>query len=314
MPETMPTSPEGTRDRVRFHAVGQPKLQATERLQGITEVVGAPLRYTYEYPLEEVTDEVPFLIIPGYGGIKPAYRRLRESLVQSGKPAITLRPLRCHSIAAATHPSYFLKPSALPSRAVYGIMNDLRISHGVDTFDLAGHSMGGWVASRVAERHSDKVRSVSLVASAGLEDHSPTLLIKRLPKFFAKEFLPRMRQVAIEDELRFARDALHYVLRNPARTLAEGVAVAKCDIRPSLVRLGECGVRTAILNFSSDYLIQNKTTKSEVGHLVDHCETHERSDLGHLAPQVHPDLVASRLVEISRKINASEPRLVRPAS
>jgi pimeloyl-ACP methyl ester carboxylesterase len=271
---------------------------ASERFCGHARIAGAEVAYTYERPLEYITDEVPLLIVPGYAGIKPAYRRFREEIVQTGKPAITLRPVREQAIAAALHPHYLLHPGALPTRAAYGVLSDIQEQFDIDQFDIAGHSMGGWVVSLLASRHPAKVRSASFVASAGLEDHSLATLIGRLPDFMAHEFLPQFPALAHDSGIRLAAETLHYVWRNPYRTCVEGIGVSSCDIRPTLSHLGELGIKTAIMNFGSDHLICNLTTQTEVGHIVDYCETHPDRSLGHLAPQLQPQVVASRLVDI----------------
>jgi pimeloyl-ACP methyl ester carboxylesterase len=278
--------------------------QATQRFCGRAKIAGAEVDYTYERPLECITDEVPLLIVPGYAGIKPAYRRFREEVVQSGKPAITMRPVREQAMVAALHPHYLLHPGALPTRAAYGVLSDVQKKYDIDEFDVAGHSMGGWIVALLAERHFNKVRSASFVASAGLEDHSLTRLISRLPDFMAHEFLPNFPSLAHDTGVRSAIETLHYVWRNPYRTCVEGIGVSNCDIRPTLSHLGELGVKTAIMNFGSDRLIHNHTTQAEAGPLVDYCETHPDRSLGHLAPQLHPDLVASRLTDIIRDITA----------
>lgn len=286
--------------------------QRTRRVQGRAKVAGAIVGYTLEYPLEEITDPVPALVVPGYGGVKSVYSNVRRAIAESGKAAITYRSLRSQSLAAAIRRRN-LNPASLPMRAANGVMSDVQETIDDDlfdfsTFDLVGHSMGGFVsvclAKSLAERNSDRVRSVTMVASAGLEDHNTLSLLGRVPRFIKDELIPALPLLQREYGIATAAEALHYVYRNPGRTFLEGLAVSNCDIRDKLSSLGELGVRTAILNFKSDRLISNQTTAQEVGHIVDHCETHPDASLGHLAPQVASAAVAKSVFDITQKINA----------
>ena len=280
--------------------------QDTEVIHGRTETAGGTVDYTYERPLEMITDEVPLFIIPGYLGVESGYRELRERIAQEGKPAVTLKPLRVPSLSAALHPDYLLHPGALASRAAYGVLSDVQERYNHDVFDLAGHSLGGWTVSALAKRHSKKIRSATFVASAGLEDHSTWSLTRRIPTFVLYEVLPNLSAMTGDLNPAVVREFLHYIWRNPYRTGIEGLGVSNCDNRPTIIEIGNAGVKTAILNFASDHLICNKTTQNEMEDKVDHCETHPRQDLGHLAPNLEPEAVATRLMEIIQKITADK--------
>ncbi|CAN5690713.1 hypothetical protein BH23PAT2_BH23PAT2_01900 [soil metagenome] len=289
-----------------FRPYLMPDVQDTKCVQGEAEFAGTRAQYIIEKPLEHVTDEVPMVIVPGYLGIKQAYVGLRRSIAQLGRSVVTLRPVREQSVRAALHPSYLLNTGALPARSVYGVMSDIQAEHGINSevVDLIGHSMGGWVASNVAERHPSKVRSVTLVASAGLVGHSTGSFLKKMPAFTRHELAPAFWALKEEGgELRLAVEALRYMVRNPYRTSVEAVGASNCNIRPSLSRLGELGVKTAILNFKADRLIDNQKAEAELERSVDYCKTHPAKYLGHLAPQMYPQLVAKFLTDISDTIN-----------
>lgn len=280
--------------------------QDTEITRGRAQTGCGPVDYTYERPLEMVTDEVPLLIEHGYIGIETGYRKLRGQIAQSGKPAVTLTPARVPSLGAALDPDYFLHPGALASRAAYGVLSDVQERYDHDVFDLAGHSMAGWTISALAKRHPGKIRSATYVASVGLEDHSTLSLARRLPDFAFHEVLPNLSALAGEHDPAVILEFLHYIWRNPYRTAVEGVGLSNCDNRPTIVEIGNAGVKTAILNFANDRLICNKTTQAEMEDKVDHCETHPDESLGHLAPNLQPEIVATRLTHIINKINAGK--------
>lgn len=279
--------------------------QDTESISGVATIAGGKVVYTYEYPREVVTDEVPLLIVPGYFGIEAGYRKLRNNVAQSGKPAITIRPVRSQSLLATFHPDYFLHPGALASQATYGVLSDVQWLYDHDTFDLVGHSLGGWTVGALATLHPGKVRSATFVASAGMEDNSTISMVKRLPGFMRHEVIPNLPKLLEDHDPATAFQFLHYLWRNPYQTCIEGVGASNCDIRPTVVQLGEAGIKTAILNFASDHLTCNKTTQNEMEGHVDFCETHPKVDLGHLAINLEPEVVGQRVREIVQKITAN---------
>lgn len=280
--------------------------QQTIVIAGQRKLNGATVEYTYEQPIDYIIDDVPLLIVNGYMGTEPAYDRWRQNTAQRGKPAITLRPVRKLSPAVALHRKYLTHPGALPSRAVYGVIQDMKERYEFEQFDVAGHSMGGWVSTMVAEEHPEDIRSITYVAAAGLEDHSFIKMMQRLPKFYKEEFKQHVKTLYAENHKKLAFESLHYILRRPLRTLAEGIGVSECDIRPVLPLLGAYGIKLAALNFDSDKLVLNTYVKQDIGHLFDYCETHPDSSLGHLLPQLEPLLVSDSVLAINKKINNLE--------
>ncbi len=56
--------------------------------------------------------------------------------------------------------------------AVGAVMKAVQAKHHSEVFDIDGHSMGGYIGTKVAEYMPTKVRSLTLTASAGLNKHS----------------------------------------------------------------------------------------------------------------------------------------------
>ncbi|MCA9309460.1 alpha/beta hydrolase [Candidatus Saccharibacteria bacterium] len=264
----------------------------------------AKTRSTIEQPelASDVLDPTPILWVPGYGGVKPAYRRPREGTVQLGRPSATYRPIRDISVAETFHPANILHPELLARRTLGAVIDHTCQYTESDKVDLACHSMGGFIAALMAEYDPSKIRSIVFVASAGLEDHSLFTLAKRAPGFFQREFLPHLSTLREENEARMALEALDYFLRNPARTLAEGLAVASSNIRHILMGLREKGIMLGCLMFASDELFIEENIRSQAGDLFHIIETYEDGSVGHMGPQLHGQAVARHVVSQTERL------------
>lgn len=269
--------------------------------QGIVEIGGAAVRYTYERP-EETVDATPLIITPGYGGIKPAYRDLRNALAAHGKPAVTFRPPRSQSIAASLHPKHVLHPDRLLAQATYAIARDLIERYGlIDDFeqvDAAGHSMGGPAVVSASLHQPERFRSIIAMASAGLDGHTLADMARRAPGVLKDELIPVIGDIRTRNDLRSIRDIAHYVGRNPLRTVSEGLTVGSGDIRPKVAKLGNLSVRTAALQFPSDRFFPSDGVRERSAGLFDHFREFPDSRANHVWPQLAPEAVAHELVDI----------------
>lgn len=274
---------------------GPPKAVATIKTRGATRAASADIIYTLEQPAEE-TDNAPVLIVPGYGGIMSAYRNFRHSLAEAGTPAISFRVSRSQGKGDAS-PLNYLLIGELASKATYAIMKDAHSRFGCMEFDLVGHSWGGHAATNVAMRRPELVRSVTYLASVGLEDHSLAQMLGRSLAFVQYELAPALEQLVGDSGAKIALESLHHILRNPARTAAEGIAAARCDIRPAVKRLGALGVKTAAVQFSHDHFFPPEETTLHTKRLLDAYEVMP-GWANHLAPQLQP----ARVVEAHRRL------------
>ena len=265
-------------------------------------------RSTIESPLtQNVTDPVPLLWVPGYGGIKPAYRRPREGSAQDGRISVTWRPVRDLSLLNTFKPSNLRHPELLPRRTLEAVINDVCEQTESDQVDLACHSMGGFIAALAAAKDPSKIRNLVLVASAGLERHSLRTLARRSIPFVRGEFIPHFHTLREENEARMALEALDYFLRNPLRTLAEGLAVANCNIVDDLDRIRNAGIMIGGLLFASDELFIEANIRDQSEHLFHILDTFDDGSVGHMGPQLHGQAVAHAVVDITQRLNlASE--------
>lgn len=270
--------------------------------QGIVEIGGTAIRYTYERP-EEPSDPVPLIVTPGYGGIKPAYRHLRNSLATHGKPAVTFRPPRTQSMVASFHPRHVFHPDRLLAQATSAIARDVIMRYGLvedfDQVDAVGHSMGGPAVVSAALHKPEHFRSVTAMASAGLDGHNLLDMARRGPGVLRDELVPAVKYIRSRHDIRSMRDIVHYIGRNPWRTVAEGLTVGSGDIRSRVADVGRLGVRTAALQFPNDKFFPVDGVREKAADLFDHFREFPDPQANHVWPQLAPEAVAHELVDIT---------------
>lgn len=275
--------------------------------QGVVGIGGAAIRYTYERPMEP-TDSVPLIVTPGYGGIKPAYRDLRNSLAAHGKPAVTFRPPRTQSVSASLHPRHLMHPDRLLAQATAAIARDIieryGLLEGFEQVDAVGHSMGGPAVISAALHKPERFRTVTAMAAAGLDGHTLLDMTKRAPGVIAGEIIPAIQDIRTRSDIRSARDILHYMGRNPWRTLAEGLKVGSGDIRGSVTQVGKLSVRTAALQFTNDKFFPVEGVREKSADLFDHFREFPDPAANHVWPQLQPEAVAHELVDITTHLGS----------
>ena len=285
--------------------------------QGLVNIGGAAIRYTYERP-EDITDPDPIVITPGYGGIKPAYRELRNSLSVHGRPAVTFRPPRTQTMSASFDPIHLLHPDRLLAQATYAVSKDIIQRYGlIDDFekvDAVGHSMGGPAVVSAALHKPEYFHTVTAMAAAGLDGHTLLDMVKRAPSVVRAEIIPAISDIRQRSDVRSLKDIIHYMARNPWRTLAEGLTVGSGDIREKVAILGSLGVKSAALQFADDRFFPVEGVREKSAHLFDAFYEFPDPLANHVWPQLEPETVAHELVNITADLkhnNQARLQLVR---
>lgn len=274
--------------------VNEVPRQIPTRLHKHTIIVthDAKTRYSLEEPVDpsDVSDSVPILIVPGYGGVKPAYRRQREALVQHGRRVVTVRPIRDLGPTGALDLRHVLSPARLHSQTVYGIAKDVERRYEEPIVDLFGHSLGGLIAVKFAQKHPHRVRSVTLVSSAGVEDHNTLTMLLRVPKIVRHEVLSQIPTFRTDNEAKMLLEGLHYFLANPSRTGAEALVAANCNIK-KIVKELECehGIPVSFIQPYDDNFFNHDRSVRAAKQLNDRVFSVEGN---HFAPQQVPEAVA----------------------
>lgn len=277
--------------------------------QGTVQAAHASIRYAFEWP-EDVIDPIPLLLVPGFGGIKPAYRALRKAVVQNGKPAITFHPPRTQRRFAGLHPAHLFHPEKLLAQSTNAVARDVRDRHGdrrgFDRIDGAGHSMGGPGLMNAAFFHPEFYRVLVAMASAGLDGHNVVDMGRRLPGVVRGDLtIPPHEHV--RRNVRTVKNGAHYVLRNPLRTVTEGYAVASGDIRPTVRALGDLGVvQLAALQFPADRFFPLEKVREKSADLFHDFREHPDPNATHEWPQEDPEGVALELLSTVSGLAPSE--------
>lgn len=294
----------------RSQAEAQPPTEqvhsASILRHGTVRIGSTIVKYTMECPLTP-SDTVPLLLVPGYGGIKPAYRELRHSIAANGKPAVTFRPPRSQKKFAMFHPNHALHPERLLAQAAIGIAREVINRYGEEDgfqqIDAAGHSMGGPGVTNAALTRPEWFRSITVVASAGLDGHRLVDMAKRAPGVLVGEILPSIKDIKVRKDIKAAWDFAHYIARNPWRTAAEGLSVGSGDIRDKVVRVGELGVKTAAVAFMKDRFFPIEGVILQAADRFQLFGVFTDPEAGHMTPQLQPEALGAFLVRVVQTLN-----------
>ena len=104
----------------------------------------------------------PLLLVHGYGGAAWNFSELAPLL---GGRRLLIPDLPGHGASSAL-------PAAAPLAAYADVVAALCEAEGVEEADVLGHSLGGVVGLRLAERHPHLVRRLILAAPAGISSAS----------------------------------------------------------------------------------------------------------------------------------------------
>lgn len=279
----------------------------TRLLRGREKIGDATVNFTLEIP-EEITDDIPLGIAPGYMGSEWAYTSLRNYLARNGKPAFTYELPRRQGVRGSTDLSHLLHPQKLPCEALWGTMRNIKrndsLGFRTDKFDLAGHSRGGETIAKVAQLKHESVRTIILDAAAGLESHNTIMMLGRIGPFFTKEVLPSIVRGEFKNPPHIAAlGVARYILQSPRRTLMEGIAVSNADITDLLVEARQNNIKIAMYGYNSDPLISIHRSIAKSGGLVDAILVNNEARRGHLGPQLKSEVVGQDYFKLLQQVH-----------
>lgn len=268
--------------------------EGTRIRRGVDRIGGAAIHFTDESPLD-FEDPEPILYVPGFYGIKPGYSLPRHHTALRGRRAVTFKVPRSNGLSG-WHPNYLFTPERLTSQAAYAMFRRLLRDPGVNEVHIAGHSMGGPISAEIAD-HKPGVGSVTLIGSAGLEDHSMFSLARKLPGFFAHEIAPSIPVLGRDFEVGVVKHMLEYALMNPRLTLGEIRQVTSVDARPTIKRLvsKKKPVPVYAIQMQDDHLFDEPTVHAEVARYV---TRYLRVPGIHLKPQLEPEETVDAILEV----------------
>lgn len=177
---------------------------------------------------------VPICVVGGYGNGREAYSLLVEALHKQGRRVIWIPSLRVgggHS--RDDHTPYAVL--ALQAEHVTAILEAL----GIIEVILLGHSMGGPVATIIADLRPAMVRRIIYLCSAGIHPDSPWRLTSRMLGKVHGD-LKRAKSLTGPDRDRWnavQAEAVQYVQSNWLRAIREGWTLGNFEVLSLLNRL-----------------------------------------------------------------------------
>ncbi|PLL10627.1 acetoin dehydrogenase dihydrolipoyllysine-residue acetyltransferase subunit [Tabrizicola sp. TH137] len=235
---------------------------------------------------------VPLVLIHGFTADSQSWAPLEKAL-GADRPLIRI-DLPGHGRS----PRRRLGSFAELARMVVEALDD--VTRGHDKVDLLGHSLGGALALAAADIRARRIRSLALIAPAGLGPEIDAQALTGITRATRAESLaPWLRRLTatpdgISDD--YARAAMRLradpALRAFQAELAEILfpdGVQPFDLRPALSRLE---IPTAILWGRSDHILPWRQALSITGDFA----LHLLADAGHVPQLECPDRVARILV------------------
>lgn len=199
---------------------------------------------------ETLKDEVPIVVLPGWGETPATHKDTLNAIVNLDRRAIAIRIPRLGGVRAQD--GY---PRSEYNKAIALI--DTLNKKELKTVDLIAHSEGAIPAIIAALNYPERFRAIVFVDPAGLIGKDSTI---KLGARFASMLLKdaqRMRK-APEDKkenmLRAARESAKYFFANPKRGIQEVNAIAASDIYEMLSALGEVGIKVSVIHGTNDSL------------------------------------------------------------
>lgn len=253
------------------------------------------------------------IIEPGFGGIKASSEGLMRSLAALGIATACYNPIRKDH-----EPLHFrlIKPQAIHTDTVAAIAHNLthnsrllseapeiksinlhRIAH-------LPHSMGSQPAIDHALTNPENTEMIINLATVGHGSPSIPQLLRNLPTGIPHgllhEMLPGILHGHLEPSLFNLIQAAKYFAHNPFRTAGEAISCLTADLRPATKYLGQAGVKSAFIAFGDDCLIPQNP---DIANGVDLYTV--MPGFGHMAPQVRPQEVAHKIVDVMYELSIS---------
>lgn len=258
-----------------------------EELTASTKEADVPI--TFEYPIFDA-DTVPVIIAPGWTEGQVAFERLRHQFAVLGRPAVTME--HSHAFSAT-----MFNPGLGRAKDIHAVMKKVHDTYGYDKFDIVAHSLDGVAAKILAEHEGEAVRSLTLMASAGLiEDDTMVDMMSRLKGAALHEMGNFFKHPAIYQKV--ALDSLSQFCRNPARGVVEAMYAGNIDIRDGVRELGSQGLRISCVQFARDSIFEVERVNQSTQDVPFAVRTiHEMQHAGHNAPSLYPRQVAEHIVK-----------------
>lgn len=280
---------------------GRIKSRDIERaLRELTEAVpaAAPVAVVHSPAVARTGTAVPLVLLHGFGANAAAWNMVRPHL--DGRPVLTPELPGHGREPALTSPSL----EAL-AEAVLGQIE----ANGARECDLVGHSLGGAVAAALTANQSVRVRSLTLIAPAGLGPEIDSgFLAGFLSARTVESLMPWLERLAA-DPGRLPRGYAQAVLRERERF---GVGAAQAEIAQRLFPDGTqaIGIGTDLDRFTGPLKVvwgkgDRIIPQAHQDELPGHAACHRLGGVGHMPSIEAPALVAQLILQNARSAEAS---------
>ncbi len=275
-------------------------------------VDGTRVNYTIEYPYRANYEQeflAPIVFVPGNFEPEEALHVPRRSLAEiSQRPVATFDQPRMLSFFNNFYLKHVLHPENSLKEASIGVVDDIYEKYGHSRVHLLGHSMGGPAAVSTALERPNHIESVTLMASAGIENLTPIDMSSRMPGYLGQEACEFITKVQDWEKIgSIALAVAMYGCINPWRTISESMAVTTSDIKNHVRRLAQLNIPVSILQFQNDKLIDTKRTRQAAASLPNawYLE-YPDPNAGHNEFLKQPRKVARTLIDLIAKMTPIE--------
>lgn len=175
----------------------------------------------------------PVVLLHGFGGDALNWRFNMEALSEKGAAVLAI-DLPGHGASAKAVGNATLEDLVA---SVFAVLE----AKGLRRIHLAGHSLGGLVATRVATTDPDRVASLTLIAPAGLDDSINAEFVDGFVAGSSRRELKAVLRLLFADENMVSRQLVEEVLRYKR---LEGVPEALAALRDAFFPDGRQAIQT----------------------------------------------------------------------
>ncbi|MFA5086962.1 MAG: alpha/beta hydrolase [Candidatus Paceibacterota bacterium] len=197
---------------------------------------------------KELKDEVPVLVIGGWGVSVESQKEGMEAISNEGRKTTTVRFEREEKIKQEDEKNI---PIAELQKALTIV--DAIEAMGVEKVDATGHSEGGLALAIAASLYPERFRNIVFVSPAGMMEKDSYLdLIKRFTVDEGVEEFKNMETSQLKSFYDYLKGVSKYIIKNPLMAHKEIKAMNQMDIFEMTKHLKEQGIGVGFVCGAND--------------------------------------------------------------
>lgn len=208
----------------------------------------------------ETSDQVPVLLIQGWGETAATHQQSLKTIFESSRRALFVNFPRRDGVRLISH---YPEVELRKAESISSAMARSRINR----VDVIAHSEGAISATIAAELNPNKFRNIVFVDPAGLIGRDSTVkLAARFAWMLSKDAVRLVKGFGPRSEmLKAATEAAKYFASNPAGALKEANAISSANIYEMLENLSKVGIRISVIHGVNDTLFPMKRVLKTAG-------------------------------------------------